>query len=147
MRRFSRNSEEAEIPQTYLTGKDIIITRYSLFSETDAGQYQNRMPKTWKLQGLAPDGRWITIDKQSNFTGWQTKAENKRYYADFQIPDNKLAFRSYRLSISDVAGTSSFVPRTAMYQVQMSEIELAGEWGMGIGAEIPPREGLVVVFY
>lgn len=133
-----------EIPQTYLTGKDIVITRYTIFSRTDLGQYQNRMPKTWKFQGLAPDGRWITIDKQTNFADWQTNTDNLRYYADFQIPDNKLAFRSYRLSVSGVSAPSTFESLT-MYQLQLAEIELAGAWGMGIGGKIPPRQGLFVL--
>lgn len=133
-----------EIPQTYLTGKDIVLKRYSLFSRTDAGQYDKRVPKSWTLQGLADDGRWIKLDRRNGFTDW--KVDGVRYFATFELAGNCLAFRSYRLVISDVAGTSDFSGHTGMQQILLYEIELDGQWGMNIGGPLPRPSGLTVVF-
>ena len=133
-----------EIPRTYLTGKDIVLKRYSLFSRTDAGQYDKRVPKSWTLQGLAEDGRWIKLDRQSGFTDW--RQDGVRYFAIFELADNNLAFRSYRLLISEVAGSSDFSGHTGMRQVLLYEIEFDGQWGMNIGGPLPRPSGLTVVF-
>lgn len=132
-----------EIPVSYLAGKDIVLKRYSLYSRTDGfGQYDKRMPKTWKLQGQAEDGRWITLDKKSDFSEWQS--EDGRYFANFLVPENDLSFRSYRIVVSSVAGTSTYQSHTDMQQMLLYEIELDGWWGMGIGGAVSAQPGLSI---
>ncbi|MGN0832204.1 MAG: hypothetical protein ACI4RD_00980 [Kiritimatiellia bacterium] len=130
------------IPTSYLPGQEIVLKRYSLISRTDRfGQYVQRMPKSWSLEGQGADGRWIRIDRREEFDGWQTDEENKLYCADFDLAGNRLAFRNYRLRIYEATGTSSYGERTQMQQILLFEIRLAGKWGHGISEPPPPAPG------
>lgn len=135
------------IPSDYLPGKEIVLKHYALVSKDNGlSQYQARAPKTWTLEGLAEDGRWIKIDRRKDFADWQDDAETHRYYAAFDLPDNKLAFRQYRFRFYEPTATSAYQGRSGMNQILLYDIEMSGKWGTGISEPPPERKGLLLMF-
>ena len=67
---------EYEIPNSFLAGREMLITNYVLVSRTSYAYYMERMPRTWKLQGWCADRNgtegWHTIDSRAEFAGYVT---------------------------------------------------------------------------
>lgn len=125
-----------EMNDAYLEGKEIVLKDYTLVSRTnDIGQYQERMPATWCLEGYV-DYQWITLDARTNFNDWVSD-ESHRYSRTFSLPDNILSSRRYRLRIFDTHATASAGGHSKMHQALLYKIEMSGKWGTGISRPLP----------
>ena len=133
-----------EFPDAYLEGKELVLKQYTMCSLTTAGQYQNRMPATWSLEGFIGD-RWVRLDRKTGFDGWET-GDNNLYFKTFSLPDNHLSCRRYRFLVYDSHGTSTYDTHTSMHQIRLCEIKLEGEWGTGISEPYKPSGFIVAIW-
>ena len=124
-----------------LTDKEVVLKRYKFKIRTSAGLYALRLPKIWRFEGYC-DGKWRKLDSQTGFTDW-TIADGL-CFAEFNLPDNKLSCRNYRLLVYDVSGVSE-IDNRHMHQLRLCEFELSGLWGTGISEPPPPPPGMMVI--
>jgi hypothetical protein len=89
------------------------VTSYSI---TSAGDYPERDPRTWTLQGcdgrcyVGADDGWVTLDTRSS------QSFTARYQKKTFTVSNGVAYQQYRLRVSAVNG--------AGYQLQLAELQL-----------------------
>ena len=130
-----------EIPDSFMPGVDIVVTNYSLSVRNDVQNYNQRSPRSWRLEGYSEEqSRWVGIDTKSSFSDWVDDTEKTCRHARISIEGNRMAFRKYRVRVSSVNGMAG-----SAWQLQFSEIELGGMWGKGIALPAPDRMGAVLI--
>ncbi|MDG1138462.1 MAG: hypothetical protein P8N49_02955 [Opitutales bacterium] len=117
--------------QTDLDSDDKVFVRYDFEDNKTIAAYKivaqhwmelERSPKVWKLQGSHDDSTWITVDTESNQTGWQ------QWEARTFIVDNPSAYRYYRLRIFEAGGSETYlgIAEIEFYPEVKTEIGLFG---------------------
>ena len=130
---------EYEIPGGFLSGRETLITNYTIVGYTGWASYMERMPRTWKLEGWCADRvgqeAWRTLDSRKDFDGYVTDTAAKTCSASFDLSANVTSCRKYRFVFSEIKA-----PVNGNRQFQVAEIFLTGKWGQGISTPpLPPR--------
>ncbi len=136
---------EYEIPGAFLSGRETLITNYTIMGYAGWGNYMERMPRTWKLEGWCADRlgqeAWQTLDSHTDFDGYVTDTAAKSYSASFDLSANVTSCRKYRFVFSEIKA-----PVNGNRQFQVAEIFLSGKWGQGISVPPDPPKGTMVIF-
>lgn len=122
------------IDDAFARGADIIVTRYMLDVDKRFNDALKRLPKSWRLQGSNDGTTWQTLDEIGGFVDWElvdlgdgtVDNPNNHYRAYFAIA-NSVAYRQYRLSISELNGAEYF---------QLSEMQLLGYVDAGVAGHV-----------
>lgn len=137
---------EYTIPDSFLPGREIVITNYVIAAFTGYNYYVNRMPRTWKLEGWCADRTgtegWHTIDSRTGFSGYVTDLDARTHVASFDIPENVTSCRKYRFVFSEMQAPAD----GGNIQFQVAELFLSGRYGQGISVAPPPPKGTMVIF-
>lgn len=136
---------EYAIPDSFLPGREILITNYAIVAYTGFANYMDRMPRTWKLEGWCADRTgtegWHTIDSRTGFSGYVTDSEAQTHSASFDLSANVMNCRKYRFVFSEMQA-----PVNGNAQFQVAELFLSGRYGQGISVAPPPPKGTMVIF-
>lgn len=136
---------EYEIPGSFLSGRETLITNYSIVASTTFANCLDRLPRTWKLEGWCADRigqeAWHTLDVRTGFDGYVTDTAAKTCSASFDLSANVTSCRKYRFVFSEIKA-----PVNGNRQFQVAEIFLAGKWGQGISTPPDPPKGTMVIF-
>ena len=136
---------EYTIPDSFLPGRETLITNYAIMASTTFANYTDRMPRKWKLEGWCVDRvgneGWRTIDSREDFAGYATDTSAKTCSASFDLSANVTNCRKYRFVFSEMQA-----PVNGNTQFQLAEIFLSGRWGQGISTPPDPPKGTIVIF-
>lgn len=136
---------EYTIPDSFLPGRETLITNYAIMASTAFANYTDRMPRKWKLEGWCADRvgneGWRMIDSREDFAGYVTDTSAKTCSASFDLSANVTSCRKYRFVFSEMQA-----PVSGNTQFQVAEIFLSGKWGQGISVLPDPPKGTMVIF-
>ena len=136
---------EYTIPDSFLPGREILITNYVIAVSTEFNFYADRMPCKWKLQGWCVDRvgneGWRMIDSRTDFAGYVTDTSAKTCSASFDLSANVTSCRKYRFVFSEMQALVD-----GRKEFQVGEIFLSGRYGQNISEAPPQPNGMKIIF-